>query len=153
MWLAGLPSESQACNDRYLESMATVQTTQTLGELLQPLCRATSWKGQRVRPLQPLGGEDAELLQVISRGQFLVNGFRNRHLRELFYTQKPSSPSEARRQSGAVTRKLRLLRAHGLIKKVPRTHRYLPTEKGQLVATVLQAAQSANPSQLLAHAA
>jgi hypothetical protein len=30
----------------------------------------------------------------------------------------------------AVGRQLRLLRAHGLIAKVPKTHRYLVTEQG-----------------------
>ncbi|MBM4294521.1 MAG: hypothetical protein FJ126_06395 [Deltaproteobacteria bacterium] len=40
-----------------------------------------------------------------------------------------------RRQSSAVTRKLRLLRAHGLIKKVPITHRHLLTTKGSKTIT------------------
>jgi len=144
---------SQACNDRYLESMAAVETSQTLAELTGPLCRATTWKGKRVRALQLLGGGDGDLLALISRGQFIVNGFRNRDLREVLYPHKRSNLTETRRQSGAVTRKLRLLRAHGLIKKVPHTHRYLLTDKGQLVATTLQAAKAANPNQLLTSAA
>jgi hypothetical protein len=141
---------SQACNDRYLQAMAAVETTQTLGELTRPLCRATTWNGQRVRPLHPLGGADADLLQAISGGEFLVNGFRNRDLREqLLGGSKPSNDKEARRkQSGVVTRKLRLLRAHGLVRKVPRTHRYLLTETGRLVVTALQAAKAANPTEL-----
>ncbi|MEK7675098.1 MAG: hypothetical protein AAB676_04585, partial [Verrucomicrobiota bacterium] len=37
-------------------------------------------------------------------------------------------------------RKLRLLRAHGLIRKVPHTHRYLVTQSGRAVLTALVAA-------------
>jgi hypothetical protein len=143
---------SQACNERYLEAMAAVETSQTLGELMSPLCKATTWKAKRVRPLQPLG-DDAELLQAISNGNFLINGFRNRDIRETLYGTTQSSAAQARRHSGAVTRKLRLLRAHGLIKKVPRTHRYLLTDRGQLVATALHAAKMANPIQLIKIAA
>jgi hypothetical protein len=138
---------SQACNDRYLAAMAAVETCQTLGELTAPLCKATTWKSKRVRPLHPLGGDDAQLLTAASNGDFLVNGFRNRDLREALYAKTPTA-AEARRQSGAVTRKLRLLRAHGVIKKVPRTHRYLLTERGRLIVTALQAAKAANPIQL-----
>jgi hypothetical protein len=143
---------SHACNERYLEAMAAVETSQTLGELTAPLCKATTWKNKRVRPLHPLGGDDAELLQAISNGNFLVNGFRNRDLRDALYAKAPST-AQARRQSGAVTRKLRLLRAHGLIKKVPRTHRYLLTDRGRLIVTALQAAKAANPIQLVKIAA
>lgn len=141
---------SQACNERYLEAMAAVETSRTLGELTAPLCRATTWKGKRVRPLHPLGGDDAALLAAVGNGDFLVNGFRNRDLREALFAGKAcgGGSAEARRRSGSVTRKLRLLRAHGLVKKVPRTHRYLLTEKGRLVTTALQAAKAASPDQL-----
>ena len=144
---------SQACNERYLEAMAAVETSQTLGELTAPLCKATTWNGKRVRPLQPLGGDDAALLAAIGNGNFLVNGFRNRDLRQAMFATNAASPAQARRHSGMVTRKLRLLRAHALIRKVPRTHRYLLTDKGQLITTALQAAKAASTIQLIKLAA
>ena len=49
----------------------------------------------------------------------------------------------------AVTRKLRLLRAHGLIKKVPKTHRWVLTDRGTETITTLLAARSADAQQLL----
>ena len=51
---------------------------------------------------------------------------------------------EHQRQSSAVSRKLALLRAHGLIRKVPHTHRYVLTEFGRLATTALLAARNAN---------
>ncbi|MFM9067006.1 MAG: hypothetical protein ACKOUR_06730, partial [Planctomycetota bacterium] len=58
-----------------------------------------------------------------------------------------------RRQSGQVTRWLTLLRAHRLIKKVPRTHRYMLSEKGRIVVTAILAAKNASTKQLAAIAA
>ena len=50
--------------------------------------------------------------------------YRNRDLQRLLFTGEASSPEERKRRSAWVTRQLRLLRAHGLISKVPHTHRY-----------------------------
>jgi hypothetical protein len=51
-----------------------------------------------------------------------------------------------------VTRKLRLLRAHELIKKVPKTHRYVLTDRGREIMTTLLAARSADAQKLLSAA-
>jgi hypothetical protein len=85
---------------------------------------------------------------VIGRGEFALNGFRNRDLRQHLFAFESSSPEADRRRSGQVTRRLRLFRAHGLIKKVPRTHRYVLTEKGRAVIVALSAARNASPRQL-----
>jgi hypothetical protein len=57
-----------------------------------------------------------------------------------------------RRQSAAVTRQLRLLRAHGLIHKVAKTHRYQVSEAGQRTIAALLSARAADINQLLAAA-
>ena len=44
-----------------------------------------------------------------------------------------SSPAERRRRSAAISRKLRLLRAHGVIQKVPHTHRYHLSGSGRAI--------------------
>jgi DNA-binding IclR family transcriptional regulator len=48
---------------------------------------------------------------------------------------------------------LRLLRAHGIIQKVPKTQRYRLTPRGQLLTTALHAARSASIKQLVGKAA
>jgi hypothetical protein len=53
------------------------------------------------------------------------------------------------RQSAAVTRQLRLLRAHGLIHKVPETHRYQVSEAGKKTMAALLRARAADINQLL----
>ena len=137
----------QAANERYLGSLATVQTSTPLGELTADLCQPARWKKHRLRALNPLAPADAKLLAAVGRGEFLINGFRNRDLRPILFPA-PADPATARRQSAAVTGKLRLLRGHGLIRKVSRTHRYLLTSKGQRCLTALLAAQAADVAKL-----
>lgn len=48
---------------------------------------------------------------------------------------KPEDPVEQRRQCGRVSRRIRLLRAHGLVAKYPRSRRYRVTEGGQRFMT------------------
>jgi hypothetical protein len=140
----------QAANERYLEALASVETSAALGELAGPLCRrvAGKSKGERVRGLNPLNGDDAQLLQAVSRGEFAINGFRNRDIRALLHGES-TDEKQTKRHSSAVTRKIRILRAHGLVNKVSRTHRYVLSHKGcQSIAAIL-AARSANASKLL----
>jgi hypothetical protein len=102
---------------------------------------------KRYRALNPWSAQDGALLEAISRGEFTLNGLRNRDLRKLLY---PGSQqiAERRRQSAALTRKLALLRAHRLIRKVPGTHRYTLTQNGRRIVTALLAARRADVDQL-----
>lgn len=132
---------SQAANERYLDALAAAESSTPLGQLAEPLCRRRQGQGRSVRALNPFSPDDAQLLTAIARGEFLINGFRNRDLRPLLFGTASTDPQLVRRQSAAVTRKLRLLRAHGLIKKVPKTQRYVLTVPGTLIVNALIAAQ------------
>jgi len=111
------------------------------------------------RPIQYLASsqtskEDLALLKAVARGEFNLNGFRNRDLvKLLFPSDQELTSTEKRRQSSAITRKLRLLRAHGLIKKVPKTHRYHLTTSGSKAITAIIAALQASSDSLIKLAA
>lgn len=139
---------SQAANERYLKALAAVEPGQPLGELTSELCQPVTWQGRRARALNPFSGEDAELLAAVSRGEFTLNGFRNRDLRVLLHGNQAATPEVVRRQSSAITRRLRLLRAHGLITKVTKTHRYTLTDQGRLAITALLTAKNADAAKL-----
>lgn len=141
---------SRAANERYLDAAAAVARPTTLGERVRPLCRPVAWQGKCVRALNPTADADRHLLAAVARGEHLVNGFRNRDVRQLLHGEPPADPATHRKQSAAVTRRLRLLRAHGLIKKVPKTHRYQVTDQGRQAITALMAAQAADVATLAA---
>ena len=144
---------SQRANDRYLDALAAVDDTTTLQEMaLQPTA-PTTLNGKRVRALNPLASEDLALLQAVARGEFALNGLRNRDLQRLLYRSEPADPVEARRRSACVTRKLRMLRAHGILTKVPHTHRYQVTPAGRTFLTAILTARTTPIRQLLPMAA
>ena len=142
---------SQRANDRLAESLASVADPRTLGELWAPLTRRVEWQGRGYRALNPLGSKDGSLLEVLGRGEYLLEGFRNRDVRVALYGVAADEP-ERRRQSAAVTRQLRLLRAHGLLVKVNQTHRYQLSAEGRRLLTALQTARAADVSKLAASA-
>jgi hypothetical protein len=148
---------SQGSNERYAEALAAVNTPLALREWAEPLCQRVAAPGKRsgrkVRGLNPLGPEDAALLEAVSRPEFMINGLRNRDLVGLLYGKPSKDEAEKRRRSSRVTRQLRLLRAHGLLHKVSKTHRYLVSPKGRLAITALLAARAANTDTLTSNAA
>jgi hypothetical protein len=144
---------SQAANDRYLQALASVEDTTSLGEHAARLCRPVRYQGRRVRALNPYASKDAALLAAISRGEFALNGLRNRDLRVLLFPKPARNQIEQKRQAAVISRKLRLLRAHRLIRKVPHTHRYHLTNAGRIAVTALIAARNANTQELTKMAA
>jgi len=137
-------------NERYAASLATVEESRPLGELADGLGKRQWWHGRPLRALNPLAAGDVALLEAVSRGEFLISGFRNRDIRAVLSGQAAlATPAEARAQSAKVTRQLRLLRGHGVIAKIAKTHRYQLTEKGRNVVSALLAARKANTKQLL----
>jgi len=138
---------------RYFDGLAAAQQETPLSELLSDLCRHVRWHGRRFRALSPLGEKDARLLEVVNRGEFAANGFRNRDLATRLDLGPAHNQQERRRRSAKVTRALALLRAHGLIRKVPGTHRYVVTTQGKLKITAALAARQASVAKLVAVAA
>jgi hypothetical protein len=147
---------SQAANGRYLEALASVAETKTMDQLVTPWCqrvREPGASGRTVRALNPLAAEDAALLKAVSDPKWEVTGLRNRDLAEVLYGQASADPTERKRRSARVSRLLRLLRAHGIVKKVSKTHRYLVCVPARAALLAVLAARNANPEELTKRAA
>jgi hypothetical protein len=142
----------EAINQRYLEALAAVRAGQSVGELARPVCRPIQKEGRRYRALNPWSEQDLALLQLISRGEWTLSGFRNRDVRVGLYPGQ-ADERQVRRQSGRVTRALARLRAHGIIKKVSGSYRYQLTSQGRRIVTALLAAHQADVQKLMALAA
>jgi hypothetical protein len=144
---------SRKATERYLDALASVDQDTTLEDVLHRLGQPTYWHGRRVRALQPFATDDRQLLQAISRGEFTLNGVRNRDVQRLCFAQPATTPAEARRRSAWASRKLRLLRAHSLIYKVTGTHRYRLTKAGRITTTAILTALRSSVRQLTLAAA
>lgn len=158
---------SQAANERYLEALGKVDVDAPLSSLTDKLCRPVevttksadgTERKRRHRALRPFDPAEVLLLETVSRGENEIAGFRNRDIRVALYggsvtpaRDEPAAATAARRRdAGRVSRQLALLRAHGLIKKIPRTHRYRLTDNGRIAIAAILAARKITPQKLAA---
>jgi len=132
---------SDHCNLRYADALAEAHTREKLLEATHPVCNPVTKNKQRYRALNIWRKDDFQLIRFLGKGEHAINGFRNGDLSScLFGEINLGDEKDKRKRSGKATRRIRLLRAHGLVRKVPRVNRYVVTEKGQkLVAAVLSA--------------
>jgi hypothetical protein len=135
---------SRKANAAYLEALAVVEAPQTLGSLVAPVSRSLHKGGRRYRGLNLLAAADSGLLKAINRGEFAIVGLRNRDVREILFGPNAAHAAERKRQSSQVTRRLQLLRAHGLIRRVPKSHRYQVTAAGRKLASAVSYAENSS---------
>jgi len=154
--MADFHRRSQVCqqiNERYVSALARVDDDTTLAELTGPLQQPRRWKGRRVRALHPFRSPDQVWLERVNRGESALHGFRNRDRQALFFPPPTVDPKERRRRSAWLSRRIRLLRAHKLIRKVAGAHRYHVTPYGRKAITAILAAQQATLNRLTPNAA
>lgn len=120
---------SQAINGRYVNAFADLKSDVQADKILQEVHQRVEVDGKCFRALDVFG-KDMELLQAMGRGEFRIEGFRNRDLRDQLFSFTEDKQEE-KKQSAKVSRFLRIMRAHGIIKKFPKSHRYQLTAKGQ----------------------
>ena len=114
--------------NRRLLNVQKISHDAILGEAeFQRLNSAVEASGQRAGPLRFGDPKVQTLLSVLLLFRLLVRGFSNRDLREHWAPLLGTTPDSL--TSGQMTYQLRRLRLHGLIERIPKTHRY------QLVAS------------------
>lgn len=127
---------ARAANERYLQALAVVGEPKPSHRILDPVSEPVRQQQRRFRALQPISPRESRLFEVICQGRFLLNGFRNK---DLCQALPPSQGIDYRRYVLRIGRQLQLLRAHGLIFKVAKTHYYRITNKGhEVMATAIK---------------
>lgn len=140
---------SRKSNERYLDALSAAAVNKTLHEAAQDACNPTSRHGRPVRGLNPWNEQDFKLLTFLAKGEWAINGFRNKNLRAWLDPDAQTLPSEVRKKlSAKATRLIGILRAHGLVRKVPRENRYVLSETGQTFAHALLIASSTEVKRL-----
>jgi hypothetical protein len=104
---------------------------------------------RRRRGLNLLRAAEQALFRAVLRGEHHINGLRNRDVQTALFPRPTRDGREQRRRTAHVSRLLQLLRAHGLIAKVPRSHRYRVTRKGEaLMSAAIYARHKLFPKEL-----
>ena len=86
---------SEAANESTGMRWPSIDDSATVEELVRRLEQPVKWKGGRVRGLRLFQTADANLLAAISRGEFTINGLRNRDLQALLWGEGAQSSGSA----------------------------------------------------------
>jgi hypothetical protein len=145
---------SQQCNERYADALACAQVRERLKEVAADACNKIVKDGRMYRGLNPFGQDDFRLLMFLAKGENAINGFRNHDLRQWLYSESEQlPPDERKRYSARTTRRIKLIRVHGLVRKVARANRYVLTDKGRKFSIALMTASTLDIKELTEMAA
>lgn len=111
------------CNRRYLEFISTLDDTSQGIRNLTHVAHTVQNSNRSYKGFNFYCQDDQKLFAVLARGEFNINGLYNKSLRTYF-------PDKS---SGSISRILKRLSTHGLIKKVARTYKYYLTRLGRAV--------------------
>lgn len=109
-----------AANRRYLDFISAIDDPSAGNRALTKICEPSSEHGRNYKGFNFFSAHDQQVLEVLLRGQYTIHGFRNKDLR----CRLPFDP-------GRVSRLLKRLRVHGLIKRIGRTYKYYLTALGR----------------------
>jgi hypothetical protein len=124
---------ARAANQRYLDALAAVHPVSDSTQHFDRVSKPASFQGRRRRPLNLLAGSEQRLFKAVLQGAHRLHGFRNADIARALFSGPVRTLAEQRRRTAHVSRLLQLLRAHGLIAKLPHSYRYRITNKGEVV--------------------
>ena len=148
--IADINVRTQICSARIknlTEQMATLDEDITVEHIISKVTQAIKSNGKRFRGLD-VTGKDLALLRAVADPKYNADAITNKHLQSALGNTSWANGLEGRSLSARVSRHLRLLREHGLIKKQPNQHRYMLTAKGRLLTTALNQMLGAHLSDL-----
>lgn len=131
-----------ASNRRYLEFLSQLDNPDSGLRQLEKISSPVRLDERSHRGFNLFHGDDLALFIAIARGEYRISGFRNRDIQPLL-----------ERNGSQISRLLKRLRVHGLIKKIGRTYKYYLTRLGRATVacalrlrqqTVLPALAAAN---------
>jgi hypothetical protein len=125
--LGALRETLLAANQRYLKFLSDIETPEVAVQNLNQLTQTLVADQHCYKGFNLLSEEDASLFRLLLRGEFAISGFTNKALRTFLPDYN----------SGKVSRLLKRLRMHKLVKKVGQRYKYYLTDFGRQVATMV----------------
>ena len=112
-----------AANHRYLQFISAIDDMTADVKKVNKLSNRIVKNERSYKGFNFFSDEDQKLFEIISRGEFNISGFQNKDIRQ-YLTDK---------NSGQVSRILKRLHVHGLIKKIGHTYKYYLSKFGRQV--------------------
>ena len=115
-----------AANRRYLEFISAIADDKAGTDKLNKISQPVEEHDRAYHGFNFFDPDDEKLFRSLGSGEFNISGFQNKDLRRRLQN----------RNSGQISRTMKRLRVHGLIKKVGRTYKYYLTTLGKQVITL-----------------
>jgi predicted transcriptional regulator len=118
--LSFLADNLKAANKRYLEFISAFDNKEVGRKRLEKISSPKSDNNRNYKGFNFFNVEDLMILTAIVRGEFNINGFRNKNMQKLLGFN-----------GGKISRLIKRLRVHGLIKKAANSYKYYLTKIGK----------------------
>jgi hypothetical protein len=128
IYLNHIAEKLAQANNRYIQYISAF-TNHTLGR--KKLAKVTTpvfEKNRSYKGFNFFDDEDVKALEIITRGEINIRGFRNKDIRKHY----------KKKTVGQISRLLKRMRVHGLIKKVVHGYKYYLTDLGKEVIIAVQ---------------
>ncbi len=116
----------KSSNRRYLEFVSSLDDPSDGAKKLEELSESKKDSDRSFKGFNFFSREDQRLFEVLAHGEFNISGFQNKLIRRLLPELSPAS----------ISRILKRLYVHGLIKRVTGTRKYYLTKLGKAVITL-----------------
>ena len=124
---------SKSIIKRYIEALPEVDLNRPTLKKIKNVSDKIEANKKIITGFNLLNNETLKVLQVISNGKYLINGFTNKSIRNEIFDK-----SDSKYIINKTTRLLYKLRAHGIIKKVARKNKYYLTTNGRdIISSIL----------------
>lgn len=124
---------ARAANKRFLNSMCSILPVRSIEKEINSICGKKVVRGRSYTGYNVWSPETFQLFETISDGKYLIRGFTNQEIRRSIIR----SGADTAEERGRMSRALAKLHAHGLIRKIPHSRRYLVSDKGRRVMGAL----------------
>jgi predicted transcriptional regulator len=115
-----LKDNMHACNKRYMDFISAFDNKNAGVKRLQKITQPKEIENRKYKGLNFFSADDLKILKSIIRGEFTISGFRNKDLR-----------NHIAFKSNKISRILKQLWSHGLIKKAQKSYKYYVTKLGK----------------------
>jgi hypothetical protein len=115
--LTSLDDNMLASNKRYLDFIAAFDNKELGRERLERVCVSKTENRRNYKWFNFFNSDDLNILQTVLRGEFNISGFRNKNLQKILGLS-----------SAKISRLIKRLHVHGLVKKARDTYKYYLTK-------------------------
>lgn len=117
---------SKSITKRYIEALPEIDTNKVPISEIEKISSPVIVNDIKYTGFNILSKDTLKLLSVISSGEYLINGFSNKSIRNKYFDIEIT-----KKEINKLTRILAKLKAHGIIKKVARKNKYYLTTNGR----------------------